>query len=60
MDMPLIRLPKIRKKEGKAATGAAATAGGDGDVRSLASARSSSITSIKSTASASPSEYQCR
>ena len=41
MDMPLIRLPKIRRKQSSAA-------GGEGDAASLASAMSASSNSIKS------------
>ena len=52
MDMPLIRLPKIRRKQSSAAGGR-----GEGDAASLASAMSASSNSIKSLGLAGEFQY---
>ena len=50
VDMPLIRLPKVRRKDSKrqSSTAAGGGGGGDGDAASLASAMSASTISVKS------------
>ena len=48
VDMPLIRLPKVRRKDSKRQSSTAAGGGGDGDAASLASAMSASTISVKS------------